>query len=660
MGRLLYKGRDFYLRVYCSPTEFNKSKYILLPLHWILAKIKINIKDGTIQRNDKVLGIDLGTTNSLVAIVNQDNSQPHCLGTEADLITPSVIHIDEQFNVKVGTEALTYFETDSANTVYSVKRLLGRSYTDVLEHVNEFGYELIPDNTQSMVNIKIHGKSYNPIELSAMILKELKRKAEQVLNEKVSKAVITVPAYFNDSQRQATRDAGKLAGLDVLRIVNEPTAASLAYGIGLDKDLNATIAVYDLGGGTFDVTVLQIQNGVYEVLSTNGDTYTGGDDFDKQIVNHWLENEPKLQTIVNQDKSVYQSLRLLAEKTKIQLSSREEFSEQLGIKGEEFTLKLSKEQFEKLISPIVERTLKSCRMALKDANLSHKDIDEVVMVGGSTRVPYVLESVKRFFRKEKVNNELNPDEVVALGAAVEADILAGNRKDILLLDVTPLSLGIETLGGLMDTIIARNTKIPCKAGRQYTTSKDGQSKLKIAVYQGEREMCSDNRKLGEFILNDIPAMPAGLPKIDIQFLLNADGILNIEAVELRSGVKQSIQIQPQYGLSDKDVEKMLLSAMQNAETDMNARLLAEAKTEAEQIVYQCEKIMKGNESKMTEEEKESTKLAIAELLDLCQGTDKDAINRSMERLNHITRPFAERMMDEAIGNALKGKSLDAL
>jgi molecular chaperone HscA len=625
-----------------------------------LAKIKINIKEGTIQRNDKVLGIDLGTTNSLVAIVNQDNSKPYCLGSSSELITPSVIHIDKDFNVIVGEEALKYFEKDSKNTIYSIKRLLGRSYTDVVAHVNEFGYELIPDNTQSMVNVKIHEKSYNPIELSSLILKELKRKAELVLNEKVSKAVITVPAYFNDSQRQATRDAGKLAGLDVLRIVNEPTAASLAYGIGLEKEMNATIAVYDLGGGTFDVTLLQIQNGVYEVLSTNGDTYTGGDDFDKEIVGFWMENEPKLQSIVNDDKSVYQTLRLLAEKTKIQLSSTNKHIEKLIIDEDKFELSLEKEQFEELIAPIVEKTLKSCRMALKDAGLTHKDIDEVVMVGGSTRTPYVLESVKRFFRKEKVNNELNPDEVVALGAAVEADILAGNRKDILLLDVTPLSLGIETLGGLMDTIITRNSKIPCKAGRQYTTSKDGQNKLKIAVYQGERELCEDNRKLGEFILNGIPAMPAGLPKIDIQFLINADGILNIEAVELRSGVKQSIQLQPQYGLSDKDVEKMLLSAMQNAEHDMNARLLAEAKTEAEQIVYQCQKIMKGNESKMSKEEIDATQTAVQELLSLCQGTDKDAINRSVERLNHITRPFAERIMDEAIGNALKGKSLDAL
>lgn len=624
-----------------------------------MARIKINIKDGTIKRSDKVLGIDLGTTNSLIAFVNAQTGLPECLGNEGDKIVPSVIHIDEKNHFSVGKTAKEKLLLDSTNTVYSVKRLLGRSYTDVSSHAGSFGYHLVPDNGKSMVNIEVHGKSYNPIELSAQILKSLKNKAEEQLGEPISKAVITVPAYFNDSQRQATRDAGKLAGLEVLRIVNEPTAASLAYGIGLDKSESKTIAVYDLGGGTFDITILQIQNGVFEVLSTNGDTYTGGDDFDRAIVTYWCENHGIDLALLENDKAAYQNLRVLAEKAKISLTYDQNFEVEATLSGKTYSLSLDIQKLQELIKPIVEKTLKCCRQALKDAELEHAAIDEVVMVGGSTRTPYVIESVKKLFRKEQVNNSLNPDEVVALGAAIEADILAGNRKDILLLDVTPLSLGIETLGGMMDTIIPRNSKVPVNAGRQYTTSKDGQHSLRISVYQGEREMVEDNRKLGEFTLNGIPAMPAGLPKIDIRFMLDADGILSIDAIEMRSGIKQSIQIKPQYGLTDDEVENMLLSAMTNAEEDMSKRQLAETVTEAEQTIYQCHKLLGSNNDLLSEQEKNQTLAAIEELEQLCHGTDREAINRSMERLNHITRPFAERLMDEAIGKALTGKKLDA-
>jgi len=500
--------------------------------------------------------------------------------------------------------------------------------------------------------VQVGNKFYSPIELSSFILKELKNRAEHILKTPVTKAVITVPAYFNDAQRQATRDAGRMAGLDVLRIVNEPTAASLAYGLGLKRDEEKLIAVYDLGGGTFDISILQINNGIFEVLSTNGDTYLGGDDFDHAIVNFWTQQLSISASQLSSDKTLAQELRLKAEEAKKELSSRDSFTTTIR----EHKVQISKKEFEKLIEPFVQRTIDCCANALKDATLKTQDIQEIVMVGGSTRVPLVKESVKRFFNKE-VHDEMNPDEVVALGAAVQADILAGNNKDFLLLDITPLSLGLETMGGLMDVLIPRNSKIPTAASRQYTTQKDGQNGMRISVFQGERDLVKDNRKLAEFVLTNIPPMPAGLPKVEISFLINADGILLVKAKELRSGVEQTIEVKPQYGLTDEEVERMLLDSITHAKEDINIRALVEARTEAEQMISTTLNFITKNEGMLTKQELEQTNQAVARLEREVKGNDKDAIHHLIEKLNDISRPYAERIMDTAIGVAMKGKKI---
>ena len=618
-----------------------------------MAKIGINIATGSLQQQEIIVGIDLGTTNSLVAIIHPESRNPVVLKEfDGNALVPSIIHFSMAGTVSVGDEAKEYLITEPHNTIFSVKRLMGKSYNDVKDYASTFTYKVIDDNTESLVKIQVDNKFYSPIELSSFILKKLVERAEHILKTPVTKAVITVPAYFNDAQRQATRDAGKLAGLDVLRIINEPTAASLAYGLGMRNDEIKTVAVYDLGGGTFDISILRIAGGIFEVLSTNGDTYLGGDDFDRTIVTYWIDKTGLLNDIVMADKSLAQEFRLQAEEAKKYLSLNNYFIGTIG----SHKVELSKVEFEKLITPFVQRTIQCCKNALKDASLSITDIDEIVMVGGSTRVPLVKKSVTDFFERS-IHDSLNPDEVVALGAAVQADILAGNNKDFLLLDITPLSLGIETMGGLMDVLMPRNSKIPSKAARQYTTQKDGQGSMRISVYQGERDLVKDNRKLAEFNLTGIPGMPAGMPKVEISFLVNADGILVVRAKELRSDIEQTIEVKPQYGLTDAEVEKMLLDSITYAKDDMQTRGLVEARTEAQQILETTQQFINKNKSFLTADELLVTENSIQELKNILSAGDKDEIHSAIEKLNEISRPYAERLMDHAISIAMKGKTI---
>ena len=612
----------------------------------------------------KVVGIDLGTTNSLVAYV--DEGRPVVIRDETgDALVPSVVSVGDEGTIFVGREAQRRLLTAPSRSVYSIKRFMGRGIDDVHDELGLLPFS-VSGEPGGVVRIGVADREFTPPEISAFILRELKHRAEEHFRQRgefdfeVDRVVITVPAYFNDAQRTATRDAGRLAGLEVLRIINEPTAASLAYG--LDKRNRGTIAVYDLGGGTFDISILKVEDGVFQVLATNGDTHLGGDDIDRLLVEQVLTDiaGPK-----EQDASTIEAIRRAVIQAKWDLSELDETEiriEPSPAAHAGYRKRITRAEFERIIRPLIDRTLEPCRQALADADLQPEDIDEAVLVGGSTRIPLVRRVVEELFGRTP-HSELNPDEVVALGAAVQADILVSGRREMLLLDVTPLSLGIETMGGVVSKIILRNSTIPASGREMFTTGVDNQTGVDIHVLQGERELAADNRSLAHLHLRGIPPMVAGLPRIEVRFQIDANGILSVAARELRTGIEQAIEVKPSYGLTDQEVERMLIESFEHAEADFEARLLIDARNEAESVMHATEKVLRRPDFELIASEqlepgeRERIDEALAELKAVMGGTDRAAIQDKMHALNHATQHLAEVTMDRTVREALTGRNV---